>query len=499
MATTSVTSAVRTIKSALPEGRLSQDGNTNLLFGSSDQVQGFEDSRREIIGQLRSYANNDEDVGGSLRDFTALANPGWSLAYDGGARAKALAMEATKALCGAVYKHAGGLDGLISHQAGELFSAGASSCEWYPTPNRDSVKDVAVLGAENIVIRREGGELSFYQKRSDTHTLRQPTLTPHASVAGAFHQPNERAESRGAVARARPRTPAVTSQRFGTPLHPLTYRYIGWMPPGESLHGLPVIISALNALERKGRIDLGTERIIKLMGKGALVSVTIPKPTPQELGIETVDDPLYEEALGDYMREVADLVVQGQEEQLYFAYETESGKPDIKVHAYAGSANGLRELEIGNQLRVWSGVASTPFLRGYVESTTEALAKTMWLILAAHAVNVQPLLKAQVEFGLNLNLRLQGIAASVALTFDAPANPYEAQDAAADKTRAETDKQLIDMFGLDYLPVAAKRWGVVLGETRKELPDDMRTDLEPQDDAARTRGAAKAKEALETL
>jgi hypothetical protein len=449
MAESSVNAAVAALKRALPNGRVSQ-GVNQTFFGTdrseaygytlNDSLDGSALTRLEAIEKVRHYALCDEDVSGAERDLQALVNPGWGISYLGASRQVARAKEVTELLQKRLYKHGGGLDGLVNNQTNELYETGISSCEWFPDRGREQLQDVAVVRPEEIVAKRNNEIVTFYQK---------PTTGFYQKVGQ------------------------------GIELNSLTYNYIALNPKGDSVYGEPIPRAALKVLKRKDDIDAGIARVIKLIGKGALVSVTVPKPTPSELGVTSEDDPNYIRELKLYMEEVADLVVQGQEEQLYFAYETEAGKPDIKVHTLAASASGMRELELGNLFRVWSGIGSTSFLRGYMESTTESLARTVWLMLSSLAKNLQPLLKAQIEFGLNLNLRLHGIAAQAVFTFDPVPNPFILQDIQADIARADADAKLLEQMGLDYLPTIYRYWGIVPGKSREELPKDMRSDLEP--------------------
>ncbi len=445
MADSKVTVAVNALKKALPKGRVSADKhqslfNTTFGFdGGFTALDGNQHSRSDALDKIRGYVRTDEDVKGSRRDLIAISNFDWEISYTGDERAVDEAKEVTDALEQRIFAHAGGLDGLVNHQIGEVFESACSSCEWFPDKTRSMVEDVAIVG--DVELKREDGVWCFYQKPTTGFFTRQ----------------------------------AIT----GIKLNPLTYKYMAFDPQGDSPYGMPIPEASLGVLQRKADIDFGVNRIIKLMGKGALVTVTVPKPTPEELDCSSEDDPKYIEELGKFMNAVADLVVQGQEEQIYFAYETEKGKPDIKVHALGESGKGIREIELGNLFRVWSGVGSTAFLRGYMESTTESLAKTVWMMMSSLAKNVQPIVKAQIDFGLNLNLRLHGIPAQAQFNFADVPNPYAEQDARADLTIAQADDILLKQMGLDYLPRIYRRWGILPNKTREELPDDMRIDKEP--------------------
>jgi hypothetical protein len=413
----------------IPDSRQSQENSSlaQTLSRFEERYSGYPaDTAKRIQDVLRWLVQMDEDASGAVRDLVVLANAGHSIEFVGGARAVKTAQAEVEAWSETIYPEGGGIDGLINNQIREPIITGASSCEWYPAKNRKSVAGVAVVTANRVRIARnpETQQLEYYQ-----------TQTAVGDVL----------------------------------LHPMTHRYLALQTDGDNPQGVPLLISSLEALERKGKLLNAQQRVIEAMSKIALVSASIPEPEPAIFNLTSKGDPKYQEALGQFFAQVADLITAGSERGLYLA----PTGAEIKLTNVAKSGDGSGEIIESNDRRVWTALRTLPFMRGRMDSTTQALAQIVYPILEAEAASLQMLVAKQLEFGINLHLRLRGIPARAWVRFNQAKSPFAKDAAETMKTRLEAHKVGMELLGADWLPKVAAEFDVTLGDDRNQIPADV--------------------------
>jgi len=388
----------------LPKGRLSRSPSDMAAgwWWPSELLAGR--SRQEVIQLCRDACQADSDAAGAKRDIIALANPGYTLQFTGSDRAKAQAKRELDAL----EKRLGdfqGWDELINHQLGEAFEAGAGSLEAYPFPSRSGVAGVEIVPAEEITILKEGNARVYRQ-----------TL-------------------------------------YGIDLDPRTYIYSPFGQHARDPHGTPVMVSALIELERKLTLVNGTDKIIKMISDGPFLEIGVPKPTLAELGVDSEQDPDYAGRMQAWYTSYLDLATSARDSGVIAVEDGVSSK----AVPLTSSVGGIADLQAMNNMRLWSGLMTLPFLRGKTEGTTQALAEVMYPILLSHAENLQIVARGVIEFLMNLHLRLAGIAASVELGFVAPPNPFKLDHARAELVTAQADAIYMEQLGPEYTQVVAAR------------------------------------------
>ncbi|UQN10377.1 hypothetical protein [Deinococcus sp. QL22] len=366
------------------------------------------DDRKRLTDILRGLAQRDEDVAGTHGDYLAIVNPGHSLEFVGGARAVKLARQELDLLLGRLYPEGGGVDGLINNQIGELLFSPASSLEWVPTPGRDGVASVAIVPAEDIACVRD-------------------------SASGAI------------------RHEQVGVGVEGIQLDPLTYCYAPLSTAGASPYGVPMFLAALESLERKRRLTAATDRVIDLMRQVAVVAAEIPMPTPKDLGVASESDPLFEQRKQQWFETALSLIIDRAETGLFVG---PSGTK-FSVTNVTHSLQGIPDVTKENSRRVFSALGTTSFLRGQMDGATEALARVVYPMVEARATNIQAVIARQIEFGLNLHLRLKGIPATVYVRFGAAQSGFASVDAETEQTRMKTVEIGKKVFGRAFARRAA--------------------------------------------
>lgn len=348
------------------------------------------DSRTRISGVLRMLLQNDEDVSGTASDYLAIVNPGHTVEFVGSRKAVKAARAELDAFARTIFPEGGGLDGLANNQVLELLASPASSLEWICDVRRSGVIGVAVVPAERVTLGRdpETGERTYHQVGLAVDPIR---------------------------------------------LDPITYLYAPLITQGGNPHGVPMFLAALKAIDRKNRLTADIDRVIDLMRQIALVGVELPMPTPQEFGLQDPFDPRYQEYKNQYANEAADMILELAPKGLFVGPQGTK----FTINNISHSLAGLPEIEEGNNRRVWSGLHTTSFLRGHMKNTTEALAKIVYPMLEARATNLQQVIARQLEFGLNLHLRLRGINAVAYVKFQQAESAFKQAEADAYLTRMQ--------------------------------------------------------------
>ncbi|MCD0165415.1 hypothetical protein [Deinococcus sp. 12RED42] len=348
------------------------------------------DTRTRLTGVLRMLLQSDEDVSGAASDYLAIVNPGHTIEFTGSRKAVKAARAELDTWATTIFPEGGGLDGLINNQILELLASPASSVEWPTDDTRSGVIGAVVVPAERIAVGYDPttGERTYHQ-------------------VGVAINPIE--------------------------LDPATYLYAPLLTMGGDPHGIPMFLSALRSLDRKTRLIDNVDRVIDLMRKIALVGVELPLPSPQELGLTDAMDPRYAELKAEYTNQAADMILGLADEGLFVGPEGTK----FSINNITHSLTGLDAVTLENNRRVWSGLHTTGFMRGHMDSTTEALAKIVYPMIEARATNLQAVIARQLEFGLNLHLRLRGIRAVAYVRFQQAESAFKQAEAEAYKTRME--------------------------------------------------------------
>lgn len=422
-----LTSAKLAAVQGLREGsaRLSRESST--LFGglrSDLPFEGFpQESSRQIIRSLRALSQKDEDVSGTKRDFIVLANPGHSVEFVGKTSDVKRAIKEYALWAEGIFRVGGGLDAWANNQISELLVTGASSCEWYPTPDRTGVKDVAIVPAETMRIHRD--------PEFDVWHFRQTT---------------------------------VSAQDIE--LDPTTYCYIPLLTDGEKPYGIPMFLGGLSALARKHGLLKSLDRILDLMGKAVLMKASIPKLQESDLLSLNEGRPISPEefvkAERQYYAEIGAMIMDRAERGLIVVPEG----VEIELTPLANAAEGYPAIFKHTDRLVFTGLRTLGFLRSSTDSITEALAKVQYPILEAEAQNIAMILSRQHEFGINLHMRLRGISVKAKVRYHKPPSAYALDGANVENVRAKTDAMLFQTFGFQATQQRIEQnWGFKLTES----------------------------------
>jgi len=380
----------------LPSGRQTTDPEniTGILNWISNDLKGYPtDNRQRIITVFRMLAQSDDDVGGTLRDLKSLGNTAYTWEVDGGSRAEKRALAELERFEG-FYR--GGVKQFTDNQIFEAYVTGASSVEWVVENGQLSFAEV--VPAEEITIKRNSEDVYEYYQEYLVHK---------------------------------------------EPLNPFTYRYYPLNTEGRSPYGVPAMVTALKTLYRKSNLMDGEDRVISALKKLAFVLAEIEPPSAQSLGVSSENSPEYLAKLKQYTADVANIMKNGADNGLLL---TPKGIT-AKSNNITTNTTGASQIMDSNNRLVWSGLGTLPFMRGKMDSTTQALSEVVYPILLSFTADIMTTVDTQLNYGANLFLRLAGIPATVKIVREESPNPFRKIHAEARKIQLEADKLEIEMYG----------------------------------------------------
>lgn len=417
-----------------PNGRMSMDTPLGE-FVSDSGFTGFPDqSRNQIIRTIRWLAQMDADYSGSLRDLINLANPGHTVQFMGSPRAVRAAQREFELWHPNIFKLGGGLDGLHTNQIREAAITGCSSVEWYPTKNKRGVEDAQILPGEQLRIARKDGVWRIYQ----------------------------------------------TGRGQDIELDQRTYRYVPLQTDGDNPYGIPLFLGALMATDQHHQMSESLKRVVALMAKAVLLQAEVPPLDKRELEQTYERDLTPEEFLEEeqlYYQEISDLIIQRAEQGLLIVPEGVKLTPTALAKAAEGYPQVFKLIE---RLK-FTGLRTTGFMRGAVDTTTEALAKVQYPMVEGEAWNIARVVALQSAFGIGLHMRLAGIPVTAKVEFQQAPSAFAESDAKTSQMRADTLIKLHDRYGDPIRPLVEQEYNIQLPPEEQQA---ARQPTERQDDPA---------------
>ena len=299
----------------------------------------------------------------------------------------------------------------MDNQIVELIVAGASSVEWYPTKARDGVEGAAVIPHEQIEIEvKEDGTVRYFQR----------------GPGGLIE------------------------------LNPLTYFYIPNASVGNSRVGVPLIYAALAPLQRKEKMLASIDKILEILGLAGIIHAAVPLPNPIEEGFSGETDPEWHEYVRRLLSNLAELLQQAQSTGTVV---TPAGT-EVNIISPSRDLSMASTAWIDNEFRVWSGSRTMPFMRGRSETLSETWARVVYPVILAEAKNLAQIVRKQIEFGLNLHLRLRGYMATATLEFFEPESPFKEQDGRAMYYASRADEVYATLFGEEWVEKRKRELGI---------------------------------------
>jgi hypothetical protein len=323
---------------------------------------------REVIPVIRKLMMANEDVGQVIHNIVTLGNTGHKIFFD---------RKVPEAQVDAMRNHianrqeewasgTAGMDGLVNKFFSQVLVSGALSNEW--VPNRD------LTGVErNILVNPE--EIEFVLDSRTTS-----------------YKPFQRVRNKSYDNIGKGNLIA---------LNPNTYKYYGLNGDTEIPYGFPPYLAALAKVRTKAKMDTNIDFVVDQLGLIGFLEALIGKP--EQLDGET--DQQYATRLENLLMAGKNLLSDGMNTGIIMGFKDEQ---EFKFNSFTKDFQGIYALYKNNEQQIGSGLKQDPMLWGRDYNTSQASITVVFMKMISELRNIQNVIKANLQFGYSLDLRLAG-------------------------------------------------------------------------------------------
>lgn len=399
---------------ALPPGRVSYPdvtGHPTEEINSNLKVVKplFE---MEVIPVIRRYCMVNPDMGQALHNIVTLGNTGHEIYFDPRVSPEQIDKMRTH-LNNKRNNWAVGCasaDGLVNKMMSQVIIGGALSGEWVPDLDLKTIKQFVLINPENIraVYNKSRGVYEFYQKVPD--------------LLG---------KSRSQLIK----------------LNPLTFRYFGLNVGADTEvpYGIPPYIPALDPITDQRLMKDNIKYIIQQLGVMGFLEATMEKPDPKDGESETS----YKARLESLLDQAKTRLQLGFRDGITVGFKEDH---EFEFHQTAKNFTGVKDIYETNELDLFSGLKTDAALAGRGYSTSETQIGVVFNKAISELKNIQNTVKASLEYGYSLELRLAGFkfeSLEVRFKYSTLVDDYKYQQAQEIKIRNVNNKQNMGIISQD--------------------------------------------------
>ena len=327
----------------------------------------------EIIPIIRSLCYNNPDVSQALDNIVQLGNTGHEVKFDASVDEKEANVihDYLKIKKKQWSEGSSGMDGVVNKMIAQIMISGAVSGEWVPSNDLKGIDRYVPLNPENIraVFNKKTQRYEFYQKLKNNiypdRTSKDPMLS-------------------GLIK-----------------LNPLTYRYYALNGDTEIPYGIPPYLPSIGPLTRQKNMLDSLDYIVNQLGLMGFLAVMVEKP--EKDGDESW--PTYQARLETYLDQAKQRIQGGFKDGTVIGYKDDN---EFDFHSLTKDFAGANDTFNNNELLVASSLKQDASLFGRSYGTTETQITVIFTKLLSQIKNIQAIIKRNLEFGYELDLRLAG-------------------------------------------------------------------------------------------
>lgn len=323
----------------------------------------------EIIPIIRKLIKMNPTMSQALKNIVELGNTGHKVFFDRKV-SDSQVDDMRNHLVNRVSSWAPGqpnMDGLVNKMMSQVMVGGALSNEWVPNDQLTGIESCILVNPEEIrfaLSKNKKLYLPYQRPKNLIHTSRKVEEL--------------------------------------IPLNTNTYRYFALNGDTEVPYGYPPYMSVLDRVSSENKMHKNIDFLVDIMGLVGFLEVLMDKPdeTPGE------DDKDYGTKLNSLLSQAKTAVMSGMKDGVVAGYK---GDHEFTFHNLAGKdTQGVTELYKINEMQKFSGLALDPTIAGRDYNTSETQITVIFMKLISQLRNIQNLVKANLEFGYALDLRLAG-------------------------------------------------------------------------------------------
>lgn len=324
---------------------------------------------KEVIPVIRKLSWINPDVGSALNDMVQLTNTGHTIKFDQKISPEQRdsmrrhLREARKSWADGV----SGIDGLVNKMIAQIWIAGALSTEWVVNNNKTRLSNCVLVNPETIVFSWVKSLKRFipYQKQS-------------ASLA----------------------INGIAGEKL-VKLSSYTYKYMGLNGDTEIPYGIPPFLTALANIDIQNNMDKNISYIMDQLGLLGFFETLVEKPAKAD----GTTDAQYKAYLTKYLDDIKIAVSKGLKDGTIVGFKDDH---EFEFHNTTKNLSGSADLYTNNEVKVATGLKTAPEFLGFPTGGSESGMSIIFQKMLSQLVNVQNIVKANLEFGYMLELTLAG-------------------------------------------------------------------------------------------
>lgn len=366
------------ITANLPKGRASypsNEGANNILTNIDKQYKTVNRNYlKEVIPIIRKLMMANPDVSQAMHNVVSLGNTGHKIMFD----RKVPQAQVDKMRHHLHNKHAdwssgqAGMDGLVNKMFYQILVGGALSNEWVPNDDLTSIDSVILVNPEEIVFRLDSKGLRYL-----------PYQEPRQGVVQALQRDGN--------------NKLITL----VPLNLNTYKYYALNGDTEVPYGFPPYMSVLPKICTQKIMNDNIDFVVNQLGLTGFLEALITKPD-QENGESDKD---FETRLETLLSTAKTRVEGGFNDGVVVGF---NGDHEFKFNSVGKDFDKVMELYKNNELQIASAVKQDAALWGRDYGTSETQITVVFMKMLSELKNLQNIIKTNLEFGYQLELRLAG-------------------------------------------------------------------------------------------
>ena len=394
--------------------------NSSLTLGGLLKVLS-PDFSFNSIPVIRKLVKSHPILSQALNNIVELANTGYDIKFDSSVKGNmAVAMKkhiTQKAKTWADTE--ADIHGLINKKIAQVMISGALSSEWVPNINLDGIESNFLVNPEHIRF--------VYNDTTRRHDVYQQVGLSEV--------------------------PKVNTQGL-IKLNPLTYKYFSLNGDTDLPYGYPPFLAALDSIHLERTMLDNIKFIVDQLGVMGFLHVLYQKPIFSGIPINTTN---YTKALENFLDEAADKLKTGMKDGIVVGYQDDV---EFDFKQVTKDITGVKELWDLNESNLTSGVKTDPSLLGKNHGSTETQITVVFTKMLSQLKNVQNLVKADLEFGFTLELKLAGYKFdSLEIVFNPSTGIYKLKDEQSEEIRIRNSNALY-YDGIINLDEYARRHGL---------------------------------------
>jgi hypothetical protein len=354
----------------VPKGRISEPtwGYNDMISNLKTEFRIVEhDFMCDIIPIIRKLIKMNPTMGQALRNIVELGNTGHKVFFDRAVTPEQVdLMRAHLANRGKQWAPGQpNMDGLVNKMMSQIVIGGALSNEWVPNDDLSGIESCILVNPE---------EIRF-------------ALSKNKKIYLPFQRPKGLYKGRSSDL---------------IPLNPNTYKYFALNGDTEIPYGYPPYMSVLDRIVSENKMHQNIDFLVDIVGLVGFLEFLMDKP--DKIGGET--DKVYEARLNSMLSEAKVNIQKGMKDGVVAGYKDDH---EFNFHSLGEKgAQTVTELYKINEMQKFSGLGMDPTIAGRDYNTSETQITVIFMKLLSQLKNIQNIVKANLEFGYALDLRLAG-------------------------------------------------------------------------------------------